>query len=191
MANALHRGWVQSSPHSRPYSRKRTHKVPVALVGVELHGEAPHVTQALGGASLMHNCAEAGGHWGLLANLIEEVSITYVSDVMGDLKVTLQPTRCSATADEGRMSDSSCGYQRLQNRPAQSILQHSRGLVKSQAWQRAGCCSQHTLAPIPLACTTRSGIRSRLNCASFSCKWKSSSSTGPAVARHADKAAKQ
>ena len=78
--------------HSQPYGGERTHKVPVALICVELHREAPHITQTLRGATLVHNCAEAGGHWGLLAHLVEEVSITDISDVMGDLKVTLQPT---------------------------------------------------------------------------------------------------
>lgn len=65
------------------------HKVPVALLGVELDAEASHIPQTLRRAGWMNHGGQASSYRSLLANTAQEVSTADVADVMGDLEVTL------------------------------------------------------------------------------------------------------
>ncbi len=60
------------------------HQVPVALLGVELHGEAADIALGVSGAALAGHGGEAGEHLGLLAHGREDPGPGVAGDVMGD-----------------------------------------------------------------------------------------------------------
>lgn len=70
VANEEHRGVV-------------AHQIPVALLGVELEGEAAHVPLGVGGPLLAGHGGEAQEHRGLLADGVEQVGLAEGADVVG------------------------------------------------------------------------------------------------------------
>ena len=60
------------------------HQIPVALLGVELHGEAADVALGVGGAALAGHGGEADEEVGLLADLGEDLGPGVAGDVVGD-----------------------------------------------------------------------------------------------------------
>jgi hypothetical protein len=58
-------------------------QVPVALLGVELHGKAPDVPLGVGGAPLAGDGGEAQETVGLLADLGEDLGFGVLGDVVG------------------------------------------------------------------------------------------------------------
>lgn len=56
--------------------------VPVALLRVELDGEAPRVTDGVAAAGLESNGGEASQDGGLVANFAEEIGLAQVRDVL-------------------------------------------------------------------------------------------------------------
>ena len=61
-------------------------QVPVALLGIELHCEAPDVPLGVGGAALAGDGGKAQEAVGLLADLGEDLGLCILGDVMGDGK---------------------------------------------------------------------------------------------------------
>ncbi|KAG1251847.1 hypothetical protein G6F65_018175 [Rhizopus arrhizus] len=59
-------------------------QVPVAFFGVELQREAADVAFGVGGATLAGHRGEAGEHFGLLADLLEQLGAGVLADVVGD-----------------------------------------------------------------------------------------------------------
>ena len=62
------------------------HQIPVALLGIEFHGEAPDVPLGIGGAALAGDGGKAQEAVGLLADLGEDLGLGVLGDVMGDGK---------------------------------------------------------------------------------------------------------
>ncbi|MNH20563.1 hypothetical protein D3C79_803390 [compost metagenome] len=62
------------------------HQIPVALLGIELEGEAAHVALGIGGALLPGHGGEAQEHRGLLADAVEQVGLAEPADVVGQGK---------------------------------------------------------------------------------------------------------
>src|SRR5258708_34456339 len=52
-------------------------EVPIALLGVELAGKAPHVALGIGGAELARDIGEANDQVGLLADRGEDLGLVY------------------------------------------------------------------------------------------------------------------
>ncbi|MNE25402.1 hypothetical protein D3C80_1187310 [compost metagenome] len=63
-----------------------THQIPVALLGIELEGEAAHVALGIGGPLLTGHCGEAQEDRGLLADCVEQVGLAELADVVGQGK---------------------------------------------------------------------------------------------------------
>ncbi|MND83629.1 hypothetical protein D3C80_754970 [compost metagenome] len=59
------------------------HQIPVALLGVELEGEAAYVALGVGGALLTGHGGEAQKDRGLLADGVEQVGLAELADVVG------------------------------------------------------------------------------------------------------------
>ena len=62
------------------------HQIPVALLGIELHGKAPDVPLGVGGAALAGHRGKAEEAVGLLADLGEDLGLGILGDVVGDGK---------------------------------------------------------------------------------------------------------
>ena len=60
------------------------HQVPVALLGVELHGKAADVTLGVGRAALAGHGGKADEEIGLLSHLGEDLGLGIAGDVVGD-----------------------------------------------------------------------------------------------------------
>ena len=69
------------------------HEVPVTLLGVELHGEAPRVAGCVGRPGLAAHRGEAKEAACLLTNLAEDGGLAVLGDVVGDLQVTMGSCR--------------------------------------------------------------------------------------------------
>ena len=63
------------------------HQVPVAFLGVELHGEAADIALRIGRAALAGDGGEAHEQLGLLADLGEYLGLGVLGDVVGDGEV--------------------------------------------------------------------------------------------------------
>src|SRR5437764_14105034 len=61
-----------------------THKVPVALVRVELQRESTNITLGVRGATLAGHGRKARKHFGLLPDLGEDLRLGVLGDVMGN-----------------------------------------------------------------------------------------------------------
>src|SRR5690606_15712018 len=59
-----------------------THQIPVALFGVELHGDASNVSFGIGSAALACNGGESCKHGGLLADFRKNLCPSVLSDVV-------------------------------------------------------------------------------------------------------------
>ena len=59
------------------------HQIPVALLGIELEGEAAHIAFGIGGALLTGHGGEAQEDRGLLADGAEQIGLAELADVVG------------------------------------------------------------------------------------------------------------
>jgi len=66
------------------YGRVVPHQIPVSLLGIEFHGEAPDVPLGVGGASLTGDGGETQETVGLLAHRGENLGLGVLGDVVGN-----------------------------------------------------------------------------------------------------------
>ncbi|MNI28285.1 hypothetical protein D3C73_820570 [compost metagenome] len=66
------------------YRRVVTHQIPIAFLGIKLHGETTNVTLGVGGPALTGYGGEADEHVSLLADFREDFCAGVLANVVGD-----------------------------------------------------------------------------------------------------------
>src|SRR5207302_2036737 len=85
-----------------------THKVPVALVRIELQRESTDVSLGVRGATLAGDGRKARKHFGLLPDLGEDLRLGVLGDVMGNREGAEAPEPLACIRRSGITSRSKC-----------------------------------------------------------------------------------